>query len=78
MSLPEWGIHLLTAESKPEANELVRLCNVALSAMPLTHDEKMAIEFHYKQIVRHRKTYYIYARNLPERYHATMLRPQRS
>ena len=82
MSLEKWGTLLTVADSKREATETVRLFNIALAKMPLTDDEKQAIIFHYKHIVRQRepirRTYYIYVRNLPERCNATMLRPQRS
>ena len=69
MSLEEsWGTFLFSVDKVTEAREAVRRCNVALATMPLTHDERMAIVFHWKQIPARKETFYIYAQNLPERY----------
>lgn len=82
MSLEKWGIVLLTTNTEAEARDAIRILNTALAKLPITDDEKMAITFHYKHIIRQkepiRRTYYVYVKNLPERYHGTMLRPQRS
>jgi hypothetical protein len=60
----EWGIELTSVKTAKEAREYIRLCNVALSRIPMTAAERAAVEFHYKTIPN-AKTIYIYVRNLP-------------
>lgn len=72
MSRQEWGVCLLTVDDKKEAERVIRRLNNALAQMPMTDDEKQQIIFHWKAIPKRVKTVYIYALNLPERYHATL------
>jgi hypothetical protein len=77
MSLESWGILILTTDRKAEAREAIRQCNVALSRMPLTHEERMAIDFNLKHIVTRKPitthTYYVYAQNLPSRFRPNIM-----
>ena len=68
MSLEEWGTFLVSCDKPKEAENFIRQCNVALARMPIDHDTKMAIEFHYKMMPgrKNKGLVYVYAKGLPE------------
>lgn len=76
MSREEWGELLTTRETYGEAREYVRQLNVAISRMPLTDEERLAIVFTIKSVffqtkdgrAKAQKTHYIYATELPRRF----------
>jgi hypothetical protein len=67
MSLEEWGTFIVSCDKPTEAEEFIRQCNVALAKMPIDHDAKMRIEFHYKMIPgrKNKGLVYVFAKGLP-------------
>lgn len=73
MALSEWGTFMGSFDRGKDAAEYVRLLNVALSKVPLTMEEKLAVEFHVKVTFtpktgkkRYGYTWTVYAKGLPE------------
>lgn len=70
MSLEEWGRFIASVDKPKQAEDLIRQLNVALAKMPLSHDEKMAIEFHWKirpgMKTKREQAVYVYAKGLPD------------
>jgi hypothetical protein len=67
MSLEEWGTFIVSCDKPAEAEEFIRQCNVALARIPIDHNTKMGIEFHYKMMPgrKNKGLVYVFAKGLP-------------